>query len=115
MNIPEHRKAIDTLDAQIVRLLNERTKHVLEIGDIKLKAGEEIYAPHRERAVLQRLCKMNHGPITNESLRAIYREVMSSALSLEKSMTIAYLGPEATFTHQAAIRRFGRPLRTSRR
>ncbi|HMP84502.1 MAG TPA: chorismate mutase, partial [Verrucomicrobiota bacterium] len=48
MNIPEHRKAIDSLDARIVRLLNERTKHVLAIGDIKLKAGEEIYAPHRE-------------------------------------------------------------------
>src|SRR5437867_5399935 len=54
---------------------------------------------------------MNHGPMSNESLRAIYREVMSSALALEKSMTIAYLGPEATFTHQAAIRRFGSSLR----
>src|ERR1700688_280179 len=63
------------------------------------------------RFVLQRICKMNRGPITNESLRALYREVMSSALSLEKSMTIAYLGPEATFTHQAAIRRFGSSLR----
>jgi chorismate mutase/prephenate dehydratase len=111
MNIPEHRKAIDKLDAHIIRLLNERTRHVLEIGAIKLKAGEEIYAPHRERAVLERLCKLNEGPITNESLRAIYREVMSSALSLEKTMTIAYLGPEATFTHQAAIRRFGTSLR----
>jgi chorismate mutase/prephenate dehydratase len=111
MNIPEHRKAIDKLDAQIVHLLNERTRHVLEIGDIKLKAGEEIYAPHRERAVLHRICKLNEGPITEESLRAIYREIMSSALSLEKSMTIAYLGPEATFTHQAAIRRFGASLR----
>ncbi len=110
MNIPEHRQAIDKLDAQIVKLLNDRTRHVLEIGDIKLKAGEEIYAPHRELAVLQRLCKLNSGPITNESLRAIYREIMSSALSLEKSMTIAYLGPEATFTHQAAIRRFGSSL-----
>src|SRR5262245_7388533 len=111
MNIPEHRKAIDRLDAQIVRLLNERTKHVLAIGEIKLKAGEEIYAPHRERAVLQRICKMNAGPMTNESLRAIYREIMSSALSLEKSMTVAYFGPEATFTHQAAIRKFGSSLR----
>ena len=82
MNILEHRKAIDKLDAQIVKLLNERTRHVLEIGDIKLKAGEEIYAPHRERAVLQRICRLNAGPISDESLRAIYREVMSSALSL---------------------------------
>jgi len=111
MNIPEHRKAIDKLDGQLIKLLNERTKHVLAIGEIKLKAGEEIYAPHRERAVLQRLCRLNQGPITNDSLRAIYREIMSSALSLEKSLTVAYLGPEATFTHQAAIRRFGSSLR----
>ena len=110
MNIPEHRKAIDKLDEQIVKMLNERTRHVLEIGEIKLKAGEEIYAPHRERAVFQRVCRRNSGPISNESLRAIYREIMSSALALEKSMTIAYLGPEATFTHQAAILRFGSSL-----
>jgi chorismate mutase/prephenate dehydratase len=113
MNIPEHRQAIDKLDAQLVRLLNERTKHVLAIGEIKIKAGEEIYAPHRERFVLNRVCKANTGPITHDSLRAIYREIMSSALSLEKSMQIAYLGPEATFTHQAAIRRFGSSLRYS--
>src|SRR5437763_7610758 len=113
MSIAEHRKAIDHLDEQIVRLLNERTRHVLEIGAIKLKAGSEIYAPHRELAVLQRICKQNGGPIPNESLRAIYREIMSSALALEKSMTIAYFGPEATFTHQAAIKRFGSSLRYS--
>jgi chorismate mutase/prephenate dehydratase len=113
MNIPEHRKAIDKYDAQIVRLLNERTRHVLAIGEIKLKAGEEIYAPHREGAVLKRLCRLNRGPITDEALRAIYREVMSCALSLEKSLTIAYLGPEATFTHQAAIRKFGSSLNYS--
>src|SRR5690348_1530002 len=111
MNIPEHRKAIDRLDAQIVKLLNERTRHVLAIGQIKMAAGEEIYAPHRERAVLNRIGRLNPGPITEESLGAIYREIMSSALSLEKSMKIAYLGPEATFTHQAAIRRFGSSLR----
>jgi chorismate mutase/prephenate dehydratase len=111
MNIPDHRKAIDKLDEHIVKLLNERTKHVLAIGEIKRKAGEEIYAPHRERAVLQRICRRNKGPMTNDSLRAVYREIMSSALSLEKSLTVAFLGPEATFTHQAAIQRFGSSLR----
>lgn len=110
MSLQEHRQAIDRLDKQIVALLNERTRHVLEIGAIKLRSGDEIYAPHRELAVLDRVCKLNAGPITNESLRAIYREIMSSALSLEKTMTIAYFGPEATFTHQAAIRRFGSSL-----
>jgi chorismate mutase / prephenate dehydratase len=113
VNIPKHRKAIDKLDAQIVRLLNERTRHVLAIGDMKLAAGEEIYAPHRERAVLQRICRLNHGPMTDGQLRAVYREIMSSALALEKTMIIAYLGPEATFTHQAAIKRFGSSLNYS--
>ena len=113
MNISEHRKAIDRLDAHIVRLLNERTRQVLAIGDMKLAAGEEIYAPHRERAVLDRVCGLNRGPITDEQLRAIYREIMSSALALEKTMTIAYFGPETTFTHQAAIRRFGSSLNYS--
>ena len=107
MSLAEHRQAIDKLDAQIVKFLNERTRHVLSIGEIKLAAGEEIYAPHRERAVFDRVCAHNAGPITNEQLRAIYREIMSSALALEKTMTIAYFGPEATFTHQAAIQKFG--------
>jgi chorismate mutase/prephenate dehydratase len=61
--------------------------------------------------VLQRISKLNHGPMTGESLRAVWREIMSSALSLQKTMTIAYLGPEATFTHQAAIQKFGASLR----
>lgn len=110
MSLQEHRQAIDALDAQIVKLLNDRTRHVLEIGAIKVRAGQEIYAPQRERAVFQKVTKLNEGPITNEGLRAIYREVMSSSLSLEKTLTIAYLGPEATYTHEAAMRRFGASL-----
>src|SRR5687767_7880759 len=113
MSLQKHRQAIDRLDKEIVTLLNERTQHVLEIGAIKMEVGEEIYAPHRELAVLERVCKANQGPITNESLQAIYREIMSSALSLEKTLTIAYFGPEATFTHQAAIRKFGASLNYS--
>ena len=111
MSLPEHRQAIDALDAQIVKLINERTKHVLEIGALKVKAGQEIYAPQRERAVFQKVTKLNKGPITHAGLRAIYREVMSASLSLEKSLAIAYLGPEATYTHEAAMRRFGSSLR----
>ena len=110
MSLAEHRKAIDQLDARIVKLLNERTQHVLQIGSTKMRDGEEIYAPHRELAVLERVCRLNHGPITNDSLRAIYREVMSGALALQKNLTVAYFGPPATFTHLAAIRRFGSSL-----
>jgi chorismate mutase/prephenate dehydratase len=113
MGLSEHRQAIDRLDARIVRLLNDRTRHVLAIGAIKLKAGEEIYAPHREKTVFERICRVNQGPITGDQLRSIYREIMSSALALEKTMTIAYFGPEATFTHQAAIEKFGASLNYS--
>lgn len=111
MSIAENRQAIDRLDQKIVRLLNERARHVLEIGRLKIKSGESIYAPHRERAVLQRIVNRNAGPLTNEGLRSVYREIMSSALALEKPLTVAYLGPEATFTHQASLQRFGASLR----
>jgi len=110
MSLTEHRKAIDKLDSQIVDLLNRRTQHVLAIGALKIRTNEEIYAPHREGAVFQRIKKCNAGPLTTESLRAIYREIMSSALALQKTMTVAFFGPEATFTHQAALRRFGSSL-----
>jgi len=113
MSIQDHRKAIDQLDAKIIKLLNERTEHALEIGAAKLKADQEIYAPHRELAVLERVSRLNKGPITKDSLRAIYREIMSSALALQKKLTVAYFGPAATFTHLAAIRRFGASLHYS--
>ena len=110
MSLGDHRKAIDKLDAEIIRLLNARTEHALEIGAWKLKHGQEIYAPHREKAIWQRLKKLNDGPITEGSMRAIYREIMSSSLFLEKKLKIAYLGPEATYTHLAAIKKFGSSL-----
>lgn len=105
------RQRIDAIDAKLVRLLNDRTKFVLEIGKLKHATGGEIYAPDREEAVFQRVIAKNTGPMTNESLRAIYREVMSSALALEKPLIIAYLGPEATYSHAASVRKFGASVR----
>ncbi len=105
------RRRIDGIDERLVRLMNDRTKTVLEIGKIKQAAGEEIYAPQREEAVLRGIVAKNKGPLTDESLRAIYREVMSSALSLEKPLVIAYLGPEATYSHLAAVKKFGSSLK----
>ena len=113
MNLAKHRLAIDRLDARIVELLNERTRNVLEIGRMKLRARQEIYAPHRELAVLERVARMTKGPLTGDLLKAIYREIMSGALALQKTLIIAYFGPAGTFTHLAAIRRFGSSLNYS--
>lgn len=107
MNLSEWRNRIDAIDAELVRLLNERTQMALEIGRIKNREGGEIYVPAREKAVLDRVCELNPGPLLPESMRAIYREIMSAALALERSLKVAYLGPPATFTHQAARSRFG--------
>ena len=76
------RSKIDELDTKLVRLLNERTKLVLEIGKLKLDAGEEIYSPDREDAVLRRIVEKGDGPLPADSLRAIYREVMSAMDSI---------------------------------
>lgn len=107
MNLDDLRNKIDTLDSDIVRLLNERINVVLSIGEEKKKTGAEIYVPSRERAVFDKINRLNAGPLPEESAHAIYREIMSAALALETDMKIAYLGPEATFTHQAARNKFG--------
>lgn len=107
MNLDDLRVEIDSLDSEIVRLLNERINVVLKIGEAKKKSGSEIYVPSRERAVFDKIKLLNAGPLPEESAHAIYREIMSAALALETEMKIAYLGPEATFTHQAARNKFG--------
>lgn len=107
MNLDDLRSQIDSLDSDIIRLLNERINVVLKIGEEKKKSGAEIYVPSRERQVFDKIRKLNAGPLPEESAHAIYREIMSAALALETEMKIAYLGPEATFTHQAARGKFG--------
>ncbi len=107
MSLDELRRAIDGIDEKILDLLNERTRVVFDVGRHKEDNGKAFYVPAREKEVYERLATMNKGPISNEALHAIYREIMSSALSQEKDLSIAYLGPEATFTHQAARAKFG--------
>ncbi|MDD5044638.1 MAG: prephenate dehydratase [Candidatus Omnitrophica bacterium] len=107
MNLKRLRKEIDRIDGSIVELLNQRAKFILKVGRIKNATGESIYSPARENEILKRLMKNSKGPLDKEALSAIYREIMSSALSLEKPIKIAYLGPIATFSHLAALKKFG--------
>jgi chorismate mutase/prephenate dehydratase len=107
MSIKNLRKKIDNIDQTITKLLNLRAKIILEVAKIKRKSGVSIYSPDREREVLRKIILKNRGPLSHIALEAIYREIMSSSLSLEKPLKIAYLGPEATFTHLAALKRFG--------
>ena len=107
MDLGPLREKIDALDRQVVALINQRLALASEIGRIKRTAGGEVYVPEREDAVLRKICAQNQGPIRNEALRAIYREVMSAAIALEKPLLVAYLGPEATNTHAAAMKKFG--------
>jgi chorismate mutase/prephenate dehydratase len=107
MDLDEWRSRINNLDNQILNLLNQRAEAALEIGDLKRNAGLPVYAPEREAEVLRRVAHANGGPLTPDMTRAIWREILSACRALEAPMTVAFLGPLATFTHQAALQRFG--------
>jgi chorismate mutase/prephenate dehydratase len=108
-DIHSYRTEIDRIDDEILRLLNERSKSVLEIGRLKRLSdgGANLHTPAREAAILDRLMKQNAGPFPNEAIRPVYREIMSASLSLEGPQRVAYLGPRATFTHLASMKQFG--------
>jgi len=101
------RTQIDALDERIVELLNQRAKVVVEIGKLKQQQNAPIYAPDRERLILQKLRSLNRGPLPDRTLEAVYRELMSGSFALEKPLRIAYLGPHGTFSHAAAAKKFG--------
>ena len=110
MDLEQIRKKIDRLDLQILKLLNQRARLSFDTGKIKARKGKPIFSPDRERQIYQRLIAVNKGPLQNKTLEAIYREIMSGSLSLQNPANIAYLGPEATFTHIAALKKFGKSL-----
>ena len=101
------RKEIDKIDTSVIDLVNKRAKLSCSIGEIKKKKNQPIYSPDRESQIYARIVKKNGGPVTDLGIKSIYREIMSACLSLEQPMTVAYLGPEVTFTHQAALKKFG--------
>ncbi len=107
MSLEKLRKRIDLLDAKLIGILNLRARITKEVGKIKIKAGKSIYVPEREAQVLQKISILNKGPLARSALAAIYREVMSASLALEKALKITYLGPRASFTNLAALKKFG--------
>lgn len=107
MSLADLRKKIDALDNRILALLAERADLVHEVGLFKRESGEPFYTPEREESLLRKLAAANHSRLPEASLRAIYREILSSMRALEQEITVAYLGPPATFSHQAAMTNFG--------
>ena len=107
MSLRKIRQKIDEADKSIINLLNKRAKLTLSIGEIKNKKGLSIYAPNREKEIYSKVQDLSKGPLDNKSIKAIYREIMSGSLNLEKPIKVAYLGPELTFTHLAAMEKFG--------
>jgi chorismate mutase-like protein len=105
--LSEFREKIDAIDTQLLKLLNERASLAREVGKVKNRDGLPIYAPDREMALLRGLVEKSDGPLSPTAIRAIYREIMSAALALEKDVVIACFGPEGGACHQAARARFG--------
>ncbi|MEI8012226.1 MAG: prephenate dehydratase [Candidatus Omnitrophota bacterium] len=110
MDLKQLRQKIDQIDTELVSLLNARARASLEIGKVKVKSGKGIYAPEREQQVLEGVRSLNKGPMGNAAFDAIYREIMSSSLALEKPLRIGYLGAEGSNSHSAALKKFGAQL-----
>ena len=112
--LPLLRDRIDSIDSQIQTLINERAMCAQKVAEVKLaeQGGDAVvfYRPEREAQVLRRVMECNEGPLGNEEMAKIFRQIMSSCLALEKPMRIAFLGPEGTFTQQAALKHFGKSI-----
>src|SRR5437870_11725574 len=104
------RNHIDKLDLQILKLVNERAGLAAEIGKIKNDHGTEVFSPAREEEVFQNVLELNKGPLNDETIRAIFREIMSGSRALQKVLKVAYLGPDYSFSHLAAVERFGQSV-----
>lgn len=105
--VPELREQIDRLDSEIVELLNKRVEIAQRIGSLKGKTDAPYYTPEREAEIYRRLCAQNRGPLQDNQLAGIFREIISTARASEKTLTVAYWGPEGTFSHVAALETFG--------
>ncbi|MBD3245428.1 MAG: prephenate dehydratase [Candidatus Omnitrophica bacterium] len=108
MSLEQLRKKIDRIDEQLLRLLNQRMEQVLKISKEKKKGNLKPFAPERESALFARLKKLNTGPLTEEDVTAIFREIVSVCRSVRTELRVAYLGPKGTYTHLASMKKFGK-------
>ena len=104
------RSQIDRLDLQILKLVNARADIASEIGKVKTDHGAETFTPAREEEVYQNVLEANKGPLDEATIRAVYREIMSGSRALQRVLKVAYLGPEYSFSHLAALERFGQAV-----
>ncbi|QQR80366.1 MAG: prephenate dehydratase [Deltaproteobacteria bacterium] len=107
-SLKPHREEVDAIDQKILNLLNQRAQVVLKIGDLKKQSSQEVFAPVREKSLIDNLTQKNPGPFPTHALRAVFGEILSASRVLQSPIKVAYLGPEATFTHLAALKSFGR-------
>jgi len=108
------REKIDAIDEELQRLISQRAELAVAVARAKQAAGDaQFYRPEREAAVLKQVLARNAGPLRNEEMARLFREIMSACLALESPLRIAYLGPEGTFTQQAALKHFGHSVRTA--
>lgn len=111
------RQRIDNIDNELLRLISERARCAQQVAEAKLAADPETpvlyYRPEREAQILRKIKSLNPGPLADEEMARLFREVMSACLALEKPMQIAFLGPEGTFTQAAALKHFGHSVVTS--
>ena len=101
------RKRIDTIDHELVALMNQRAEVAREIGHLKSASGELTYDPSREELVLDRVADANEGPLADDSIKSIFRELISGSRAIEQHLRVAHLGPAWTYSHLAALHRFG--------
>lgn len=106
-SLEDIRRDIDSLDADLVRLLSRRVELAQEVGHLKGKDNRPYFTPERERAIFARLEELNQGPLNQRQLQAIFREIISAARAAEKPLVVSYWGPAGTYTNMAAIQTFG--------
>jgi len=107
MSIEDLRHKIDEIDNEVLRLLSRRAECAQQIGHSKEKTATRFFAPERERLIFERLRDLNGGPLPHAAVQAIFREIISASRALEAPVKVSYLGPAGTFSHRAALGRFG--------